>query len=212
MQVNELRSRIIDISHNESAPDTDLQTKALQWLNAAYHEIMNELSPFMPRYLEESVTLSTDADGAVALPTNVERIMRVIAPHTNSVLQETIQSTVWDIDPVLEQSGTPQRFYVQNSQLFIHPKAQTDIKVLYIKKINDLELNGTEESVLLPAHFHYALVWGALVWGTTYERGFSSQADLSLFQVKWEEAKRKIKLALISRPSAPLRTAPYKLV
>lgn len=212
MQVNELRSRIIDISHNESAPDTDLQTKALQWLNAAYHEIMSELSPFMPRYLEESTTLTTDITGAVALPTNVERIMRVIAVNTNSVLQETIQPIVWDIDPTLEQMGTPQRFYIQNNTLVIHPKAETGINVLYIKKIDDLELNGAEDSILLPPHFHYALVWGALVWGTTYERGFSSQADLSLFQVKWEEAKRKIKLTLISRPSAPLRTTPYNLV
>lgn len=46
MNVESLCERIIDMSHEEDAPDTNLKDKCLQWLNHAYFELMDELSVF----------------------------------------------------------------------------------------------------------------------------------------------------------------------
>ena len=53
MNVNELRNRILEISHNEVAPDTNLKTKALSWLNSAYHEIVSDCLSYLERSLEK---------------------------------------------------------------------------------------------------------------------------------------------------------------
>ena len=46
MNVNEIRDRIVELSH-QTAGDGEVQAKALGWLNAAYHELMDEIVAFM---------------------------------------------------------------------------------------------------------------------------------------------------------------------
>ncbi len=212
MNVNELVNRILDMSHDEATPDTDLQAKALQWLNSAYHEIIDELLPFLPRYLQQSEILTTDSDGIATLTNNVFRMLRVVNRTSNRTLLEVDKSDILDIDPTGLQTGNPFRFWLENNILHVHPKAVVNIQAVYFPVVSDLVDAGAEATILLPVNFHHALVWGGLVWSSTYERAFSTQGDLVLFQRKWDEAKQKIKLSLTAKPSGTLRVSPFDVV
>lgn len=213
MTVNELLSGIIAISHNEDTPDTLLSAKALQWLNAAYQEVIDECAAYLKRYLERTETVTTTLATAT-LPGDVHRILRVVDTTHARVLREASRDTLLDHDPTLAHTGQPHSFTLSENTLTLHPKPSQNLnlEVLYLPRVDDLAPDGNEATILLPRQFHQALIWGALVWSSIYERGFNTSGELQLFQNKWDEAKQKIKLSLVNKPSGPLRTTPYTLV
>lgn len=177
MHVSEIIERILEISHDEVAPDTKLKQKALRWLNSAYHEMMEVLIPFMPQ-LEKKIKL-TLVDGYAVLPDDLSRVINVVDTNDVKVLYKTIYK-----DDILN--------------LYINNNSVENVYVNYTTTVNDLEDSVQESSILLPKQFHSLLVWGALVWASIYERGFNNQSELNLFQKKWDEAKREAKLSLAS--------------
>ena len=213
MDVNALRDRIIEISHDEAAPDTDLRSKALRWLNSAYHEIMEEVMPWLGNQIRVEEQLTTNSTGQAMLSSVPYRMVRVVDVTNSTTLQQLNREDVLDKDPAETKTGNAQAFWQEGLLLQTYPKAASAaLTVLYLPETLDLEADGTEASILLPRQFHHALVWGGLVWSATYERGFATQAELALFQKKWEEAKRNLKLALANQPSGQRRTQPYNLL
>ncbi len=212
MDVNALRDRILELSHDEATPDTGLQGKALRWLNSAYHEALDELQPYLSRQLQTSATVTTDAQGLATLPTGVQRLVRVVDATNNRMLQESDEANVRDDDPTLEATGAPQVCWVSGDQLTVYPATSVELTVIYLPVVADLLADGTEASIKLPVAYHNGLVWGALVWGSVYERGFFNQGELVLFQNKWDDAKRSMRLSLAARPSEVRRVQPYQLV
>lgn len=212
MNVSELRERILDISHDESAPDNDLNDKALDWLNSAYHELIDELMPFLGRYLRQEESVITDSNGQATLSADVYRIMRTVDETNGRTLKEMTREDVLDVDPTGQHTGAPIGFYIEGAKLTLYPRTSVDLTVLYLPEVADLTEDDGEDEILLPRQFHHVLVWGALVWSSIYERGFGTQSDLTLFQRKWEEAKRNAKLSLASQPSGTLRVQSFDVV
>lgn len=212
MNVVEIRDRILELSHDEAAPDTDLNRKSLRWLNSAYHELIDELRPFLRRYLQTEETVTTDENGQATLSSDVYRIIRVVDETHSRVLKERAYEDILDISPLTDAEGSAEYFWMQGSTLTLQPKGQATLKVVYLPEISDLLETDNESQILIPAQFHHALVWGGLVWSSVYERGFATQADLVLFQRKWDEAKQNVKLSLTARPSGSLRTAPFNFI
>jgi hypothetical protein len=205
MNVNELRDRILELSHDEAAPDTGLQEKALRWLNNAYRELLDELQPFLQDDLMQEQGATTNASGQATLTQPIQRMLRVVDTDNGRVLRQVDPALVFDEDPELSQSGTPLTYWVNDTIIQVHPKASVGLNMVYLPELVDLLADDGEEKVLLPKAFHHALIWGGLVWSAVYERGFSSQADLALFQEKWDEAKRRVKLSLSARPDRVTR-------
>lgn len=198
MDVSEIKNRILEISHDEATVDTDLNNKALRWLNSAYHEIMNECMPYLTRFVEKKVVVNV-VDGVGSIPTDLFRVVSV----------EDLNSSYFLTESNNKSKGS---FYLSLDQIFIEPGTTTALEITYLPLTTDLEDVSTESDILLPKQFHNALVWGGLVWSAIYERGFSTQADMNLFQNKWFEAKREAKLSLATNPAANLRVMSYEIL
>lgn len=208
MNVNQLRDRILDLCHGEPNPDTALQQKALGWLNSAYRQLIDEISPYSPRYLTGEMTVDITNGGAV-LPSDVGRISCV--SRTNG----TVLLPLTHLD-VLRSYPTPYVGYaahyaVLGNQLKLYPQETTTVRILYSRIPADLNDDTQEAALLLPKPYHEALIWGGLVWASTFERGLNSQAEILLFQRKWDEARQNIKLSCLAETAA-LRVGTFHLV
>ena len=206
MDVNQLRERILELSHDEATPDTGLKEKALVWLNHAYIELMDEIQPYLQDELMQEQTIATNSSGQVALAFDVQRMVRVVDATNSRTLEQASLADMVDREPLLDATGSPAYYWFQGSTLQVYPKAAVTLTVRYLPYLTELVTDGTEETILLPKVYHHALVWGGLVWATMYERSFSTNGDLLLFQKKWEEAKRRVKLSLVSKPDKIVRT------
>jgi hypothetical protein len=204
MNVNELRDRIVELSH-QGASDGEIQTRAMGWLNAAYHEVMDELLPFAPAALQIEETTATDAAGVATLAQTPYRIMGVMDMTAGRML---FNLTPMEVLSSNLGTGSGQRGYVPTAAgLRLVPAASATLKVLYVPAVADLVANAPESTVLLPKAHHTALVWGGLVWSSLFERGFGTQGELAMFQTQWQKAKESVKLALLG--NAGLRVSSY---
>lgn len=197
MNVNELRDRIVELSH-QSATDGEVQAKALGWLNAAYHEIMDSLLPYAPATLQVREEAVADAAGQVVLAKAPYKILRVVDAVTGRSLPLVTPQDLMDIDPLNAVDGAPLKAVMTGVGVRIWPASAAQVVVLYIPTLADLQANGGEETVLLPVVHHAALVWGGLVWSALFERGFGTQGEMLMFQTQWALAKERMKLSLLS--------------
>lgn len=198
MNVNQLRDRILTLAHDEASPDTTMKQNALEWLNQAYHELIDEVLPYLTRYLQQEETVTTDSNGQASLSQDVYRIVQLVDTSNSKSLIEKRKSDILTFDADLSQTGQPLRYWVAGDTVTVHPKMVVNLTVVYLPLVSDLVEDGAESTILLPKSFHHGLIWGGLVWASTYERGFSAQGDLVLFQRKWEEFKQQMKLSLNS--------------
>lgn len=208
MNVNELRDRILEISHNEVAPDTNLKAKAISWLNSAYQEMVSDSMPYLEKVLEKSSDVIITS-GQGTLPNDVARIVKMVDGTSNVTLKQITQSDAAELDVENNLSGTAKYYWIEGDNVFTYPQSNTTLKLVYLREVSDLADGGLEADIVIPKQFHHALVWGGLVWSSIFERGFSSQGDLKLFQVKWDEGKRELKLSLASQPMKTLRVQAY---
>ncbi len=188
MNVNEILARVVNISHSEDGPDTGLRDKALGWVNSAYSELLDEILPYILDDIAVVVDATYDADGVVNLPADCRRVVEVFeAGRALSRLRRT------------EFEAGDTGYLVTGKTLIVTPDERGglgDLRLVYVAEFSELEADGDIE--MLDAAHQHALIWGALVWGSTYERAFSAQGDLRLFQAKWEDAKQQIKLFFAS--------------
>ena len=209
MNVNDIRNRILELSHDEVDPNNALESKALGWLNSAYHEVMDEALPWLGDSLRQEVTLTADSSGLVTPAFSAFRLLSVVDVTNAKLLREVTREELQATSPALDATGAPIMFYKSCDTLQLYPQSSVDVKISYIPNIDDLNADDAEDTILLPRQFHHALVWGGLVWASTYERGFATQGELQLFQRKWDEAKRNLKLSLASTPTGPRRVDTY---
>lgn len=212
MNVNEIRDRIVELSH-QSAGDGEVQAKALGWLNAAYHELMDEVVAYLPPALQVREEMVTSADGAVVLAKVPYRVLKVVDVVQGHALNGITPLEVMELDPSGSASGAPVRFVVTASGVKIHPASEgRGLSILYVPLVQDLNEGGAEASILLPRVHHNALVWGGLVWSSLFERGFGSSGELQVYQRQWLEAKQRVKLGLLHNVGASLRVVPFDIV
>lgn len=211
MNVNEIRDRILEVSHDEVAPDTDLKLKCLGWLNSAYHEIIGVCMPYLERYIQNE-NLIEIVDGKGVLPEDVYRILTVIDIDTGLELYPRSHADIVKYDVEFKSSGSSKSYWINGNNIYVYPNSDTKIKIIYLKQVSDLLDGGAEFEILIPKQFHHGLVWGGLVWSSIFERGFSSQGDLKIFQKKWDEVKREVKLSLASQPLEKLKVKSFEII
>jgi len=208
MNVNEIRDRIVELSH-QTAGDGEVQAKALGWLNAAYHELMDEIVAYLPPWLQVRAEVVTDATGAVALGGGAYRVLKVMDKAQGRSLE--ISTPLELMEREMAGSQNVASYVVTAAGIQISPvKAGVPVSVLYVPLIQDLNEGGAEASLFLPREHHYALVWGGLVWSSLFERGFGGSAEVQLYQRQWLEAKSRVKAGLVHH-LAGLRVRPFDI-
>lgn len=212
MDVNAIRDRVLELSHSSAGVDSDLQGKALGWINSAYHEVMDEVLPYLPQALQVQESVTANTGGVATLSRGVYRLIRVVDAVNGRMLSATTPVEILDIDPAGNAVGDPVRGYAKDNTVVIHPAKEISLKVLYVPVVTDLVAGGAEADVLLPRAFHHALVWGGLVWSALFERGFFSQSELLMYQRQWLSAKEGVKLSLLGNTGETLRVKPFNWV
>ncbi len=208
MNVNEIRDRIVELSH-QSAGDGEVQAKALGWLNAAYHELMDEVVAYLPPALQVRESVAANSHGDVALAAAPYRVMKV-ADGQGRMLKGVTLAELMDLEAM---GSTTACYVVTASGVRIHTAKDGDVfSVLYVPLVMDLVEGGAEASLFLPRVHHSALVWGGLVWSALFERGFNSSVELNAYQRQWVEAKHRVKLGLLLNLAGGLRVKPFDVV
>lgn len=203
MNVNEIRDRIVELSH-QTAGDGEVQAKALGWLNAAYHELMDEVVVYLPPALQRQESVTTNASGEAVLGFAPYRVMAV--KDENGMVEAATPKQVLEN----EYSG---RYVVTAAGVRVSPvRENAALTVVYVPEVADLEEGGSEASVALPKAYHYALVWGGLMWSALFERGFGTQGELLIYQRQWADAKERVKLGLLHNVGTGLRVEPFVMV
>lgn len=211
MNVNEIRDRIVELSH-QTAGDGEVQAKALGWLNAAYHELMDEVVVYLPPELQVREDAVSGVGGVVTLVNAPYRVLKVVDKVQGRVLEAVTPTELMEIDPTGTATGAPVRYVVTGDGVRVHPGGEgVAVSVLYLPLVQDLVEGGPEGSLLLPRAHHYALVWGGLVWSSLFERGFDSASELAIYQSHWLDAKQRVKLGLLHN-LAGLHVQPFELV
>ena len=208
MDVNTLIERILEVSHNENAPDTDLNNKALRWLNSAYMELVEQCRSYLEPYLQRTVSLEL-IGGAGALPEDVNHVVSVKNKETKQVFSALHAADSRDIF-ISAQPAT--RYWVMNGHVYTNTTSDLNVDMIYSARVSELLEGGSENDIVLPSEYHQALVWGSLLWSSMFERGFNTAREISIFQQKWDEAKREIKLSLAAKNASSMRVNNYDLL
>jgi len=196
MNVNEIRDRIVELSH-QTAGDGEVQAKALGWLNAAYHELMDEIVAYVPPWLQVRMEGETNAAGDLALGAGAYRVLMVVDKAAARMLEPLAPHQVMARELTGEGTTVP-GYEVTATGVRLRPvKAGVPLAVLYVPLVLDVVEGGAEASLFLPREHHYALVWGGLVWSALFERGFGGSAEVQVFQRQWLEAKSRVKAGLL---------------
>ena len=206
MNVNEIRDRIVELSH-QTAGDGEVQAKALGWLNAAYHELMDEIVAYLPPWLQVRAEVMTDTGGNAALGKGAYRVLKVVDKARKQGLEA---ATPLDImEPGMGMGNAVARYVATAAGIQVSPpKGGVPLSVLYVPLVQDLVEGGAEASLFLPREHHHALVWGGLVWSSLFERGFGGGTEVQLYQRQWLEAKSRVKAGLLHNV-AGLRVQPF---
>jgi hypothetical protein len=205
MQVNTIRDRIVELSH-QSGADGEVKGKALNWLNAAYLEVLNELLLLAPQSLQRTESVSTNAQGQATLSGAPQALVRAIWGEVPLAIVTPL--VLLEADPLGATQGTPVLACLTNTGIQVQPRAAGSAVVVYTPRPTALAEDGPESSILLPPAFHDTLIWGGLVWSALFERGLSSASELQLFSRQWAEAKARLKLHLLGQAGVPLRVQP----
>jgi hypothetical protein len=176
MDASTIVQRIIDLGMNENAPDTDLQNKALGWLNNAYKEAYNIAATVSwPSYLETATVTITAGTGT--LPFAPRRVLSVVDNNTKRVLKQSDLLSVIALDPSITTTGNPARWYLQGeTTIKVFPLSTTTLSTVLMRRPADLTLVSTEADIKVPPHHHELLIWSALTEAMMYERGFGNDA------------------------------------
>lgn len=211
MNVNEIRDRIMELSH-QSGGDEEMRGKALGWLNAAYHEVMDEVVAYVPPALQRLEEITTGVDGRAVLAAVPYRVLKVVNRDDGVTLAQGSLAEVLEDDPTGRALGPVSRCVWNGAEVQVYPARSVRLAVLYVPMVNDLVAGAEEASILLPRAHHHALVWGGMVWSSLFERGFSSAGELVMYQRSWEQAKERVKLSLLSAGHSVPRVLPFELV
>jgi hypothetical protein len=180
MDVATIVQRVIDLGLNENAPDTGLQAKALGWVNNAYKEAYNVAASYAWIRLYETNTV-TITNGTGTLPFYPKRLLKVINVPTKRPLKQSDIGYILDIDPALERTGDPARFYTEgDTTIKTHPRNNTTLSYVAIRQAQELILTSVEADIKIPPHHHELLIWAALPEAMMYERGFGNEGLLQV--------------------------------
>lgn len=204
----DLVTNIIRMSINENAPDTQLETIALSFLNDAYRDVYLVISEVNQNFLAtEQTVLLDNTTGQGTLAPVPHRILRVYNAATRNQLSATSWDYVTDIlDPLMAARGSPDYYFVKDrTQLCVWPWQSTgtnEVIVRYIPSVNTLTLTGTETDIKFPPEFHSVLQWGAMKYMGLFERGFTSVELMGFAARAYQEGLTNLKnyLSLEAKP------------
>jgi len=202
MQVNTIRDRIVELSH-QSGADGEVKPKALNWLNAAYMEVMNELLALAPQSLQRTERITTDTTGHGILAVPPAALVRVLVGERSLAVLTPL--ALLEADPAQTREGEPASACASATGVQLYPRKSCEVVVVSIPTPRALVEDGAESSILLPPRYHDALIWGGLMWSALFERGLSSMSEINLFSRQWTDAKARIRLGMLGQSGQVFR-------
>lgn len=192
MKVKDLVQQVISYSHDEDSSETRMSEKSLVWINSAYHELLQENLPFLRNKLLKIETKNIE-NSYLELPKDFYLLDKIILENGKVI------------------SKDDKEFYdIELNKLYLGKNISAkNADIRYIPEFPLLKLDDDISSLHMGTNYADALIWGALVWSSIYERGLHTKSEVTLFESKWEKAKRNFKLSLQAYSSDILRTKPY---
>lgn len=194
MKIQDLVNEIISYSHNEDTPDTNLNAKALTWLNSAYHELLQENLAYLKYKMLKKVSINLK-DNEFELPEDFYLLEKIKLANGTIISKEN------------------KSFYsIESNICMLEEQHNQTINLTYIPEFSQLKLDDELRIMHISTNYVQSLIWGALVWSSIYERGLNTQTELAIFENKWNQAKQNYKITLATYSDHILRTQPYNFM
>lgn len=148
MNLSQIRQEVQDRGF-----DFDAAARIDRWINRAYQRINDRHAwPF----------LETTTTGAAPLTiSDIRNVLSVIDTTNELPLEWEDQRSIRERDPTLNNSGNPESWYLDGSQLKVYPANTTNsLSVIYLKV--PAELTADADTPIFAARYHYVLVDGAV--------------------------------------------------
>lgn len=162
-------------------------TEQERWINQAYQELCEEAPwPFLE--------VSTSGVSPLSL-TDVRTILSVSDTTTQRTLWGLDRRDVVDQDPDMNDTGSPEYFYLDDNTLTVYPANTTDtIAVRYIE-VPDV-LDSDSDTPDIPTRFQELIVDGAVI--KAYKAADEFDAA-QMVRVEWNEGVMKMRRSLLDR-------------
>lgn len=178
---------MVSILDDHGFGDT-LTARKVEALNNRYHEICGE-HPWP--FLEATAAITTDANGKITTPAG-SAIRAVIRVYLNRRISWMRRDELIDrYGASLTTAGEPHTFYTIANEVYLYPISQVTAQgtIDYLRIEADLAAGGAESTVAIPARYHRAIVYGALVDLYTME----DDPELAqAFELQYERKKERM--------------------
>ena len=188
MNFGELLTEFYGSGFDDLRGNATEEARAKRWVNNAVAEICDE-EPWP--FLEE-----TKEGTAPQTFTNLGHVLSVTDVNNRNPLTVADRRELVRIDPTLQSTGTPERWYMEGeSTLKVYPaNASVTIRTRYMKAVEEL----TEESKTppIPAKYHELIVVGASI--RAYRNRDNWDAARAA-RAEWKEGIQRMVKALIKK-------------
>jgi hypothetical protein len=186
---------------NDSPTDED-KTIYLKYLNVAHNELYSLITLWGSA---KSTYFPVDiVNGQGVLPNDVMRIARAVDVEHKQVLDVEDIARLEEVDPLLEATGTPTCYYIQEPYIHTYPATTHTLQLRYFKFPNELTISTAETDIPYPAPYHHVLVDGALYYLLQAEGGFKAIPKIREAAIRWQTGKTAL-ISYYGSNDAPLR-------
>lgn len=159
--VEDLVNRVAKLGLGEDEPDATEQALYLSFIQSVHDRVYGEVAKSYPTALLDSQEVEvTDGEGELDPAPFI--IMQVTDTDNAKILEPTDLLTLEQENPDLDDTGTPDRFYVQGNMIGLDTDADTTLRVRHIPMPSTLTLTTELSALFIPAPFVDLLLWGAI--------------------------------------------------
>lgn len=162
-------------------------TEIDRWINQAYQELCEEaVWPFLE--------VSTTGTAPLSI-TDVRTVLSVSNTTQGNILEHRDRRDLVELDPEMNETGTPEYFFLSDNTLSVYPLNTTDtIAVRYIEVPDEMTADANEPDV--PERYHELIVDGAVI--RCYKS--SDEWDVATaLRVDWQEGVQRMRRTLLGR-------------
>lgn len=162
-------------------------TELDRWINQAYQELCEEAQwPFLE--------VSTTGTAPLAIA-DLRTVLSVSDTTQGTVLEHRDRRDLVELDPEMNETGTPEYFFLSDNTVSVYPLNTTDtIAVRYIEVPDELDDDADVPDV--PERYHELIVDGAVI--RCYKT--SDEWDVAnALRVDWEAGVGRMRRAILGR-------------
>lgn len=187
-------SEMISLLDDHGFADTSTERK-VEVLQDAIDDICAE-EPWP--FLEDATDVTLDSQ-TPTIPTDFQAAVAFVIPSQETVLiperWEVMVKNYADLDT---QTGVPYKYYFVGTDILVFPipSGSYTAKLKYLKYHPEITASTVEADILIPAPFHRAIVFGALVNLFDME---DDNTNAQRFEARFERRKAKMKERIFRR-------------